>query len=41
MIFVIYRYNYKQFIEDMMINHVFLIDGGQLVIYDPLEETTI
>ncbi len=41
MIFIIYRYNYKQFIENFMIHHVFLIDGGHLEIYDPLEDYLI
>ena len=40
MIFIIYRYNYKQFIKDTVIHHVFFIDGGLLTIYDPLEENT-
>lgn len=41
MIFIIYRNRYKQFIEDMIIHHVFLIDGGHLEIYDPLEDYLI
>lgn len=38
MIFIVYRYNYKQYIEDRLIHHLLLIDRGLLTLYDPLEE---
>ena len=37
MIFVIYRYNYKQFIEDLRIHHVFLIGGGMVTVYEEIK----
>ena len=41
MIFIIYRYNYKQFIKDNLIHHLFFIDGGLLTIYDEINSDPV
>lgn len=36
MIFIVYRYNYKQYIEGGLIHHLLYVDGGLLTIYDEI-----